>query len=240
MLLAEAGAAVVVLDRNSDTGEGVAKRIRNTGGRAVAVSGDVAETATIERMLQRARTEFGRLDILVNNAAIFPLCDFLDIPLDLWDQVFSVNLRAMFQSIQMAGRIMREQGTGGAIVNIASAQAFRPLAGGLAHYNTTKAAVVMLTKSAALELARLKIRVNAIAPGAVDTTPANLQTTTLSADSSGFSTGNQIVQAYIARTPLGRAGKPADIGRLVLFLASEAADFITGEVIVADGGFQLT
>lgn len=240
MALGEAGAAVVVLDRNGGNAESVAQHIRGEGGRAVAVAGDVTETATIERALQRARTEFGRLDIVVNNAGIFPLCDFLDIPLEMWDQVFNVNLRAMFQSTQMAARLMREQGSGGAIVNIASAQAFRPLAGGLAHYNTTKAGVVMLTKSAALELARLKIRVNAIAPGAVDTTPANLQATSFTADSSGFSTGNEIVQAYVARTPVGRAGLPADIANLVLFLVSPAADFITGETIIADGGFLLT
>ena len=136
--LARAGAAVVVVDVNRDSAERVAQSIREGGGRAVAVAGDVGNRATIDGMLGRACGEFGHLDILVNNAAIVTLCDFLDIPLEVWDQTFNVNLRAIFQSMQAAGKIMREQGSGGAIVSIASAQGLRPIAAGLTRNSTRR------------------------------------------------------------------------------------------------------
>jgi 2-deoxy-D-gluconate 3-dehydrogenase len=226
--LAEAGAAVAVQDLVAADAERVAAGIRERGGRAIAVAGDAASEAAVDELLARAGSELGGLDVLVNNAGIYPFTDFLELPIAQWDQVVGLNLRGVFLATQRAGRLMAKAGRGGRIVNIASVQALRPSGPGVAHYNVSKAGVVMLTKSAALELGPLGIAVNAVAPGVIDTpgTRPMLEREAFGAPS--------------ARVPFtGRWGLPNDVADVVLFLAGPAASYITGETVVVDGGFLL-
>jgi len=225
LALSAAGAAVVVQDINVPEAEAVVAEIRSAGGKAVAVGGDITDTATIATMLARGRDEFGRIDVLVNNAGIYPFVGFLELPVETLDRVLNVNLRAVFLCTQMGGQAMADLGNGGSIVNLASVQGLRPTAPGVSHYDTTKAGVVMLTKAAALELAPFNIRVNAVAPGLTETP------------------GTQEVvrnSSTLARVPLGRLGRPDDVSNLILFLVSPAAEYITGETVVVDGGYLLT
>ena len=226
--LAAAGAAVAVQDLVAADAERVAAGIRERGGRAIAVAGDAASETAIDDLITRTGAELGGLDVLVNNAGIYPFTDFLDIPTAQWDQVVALNLRGTFLATQRAGRVMAQGRRGGRIVNIASVQAMRPTAPGVAHYNVSKAGVVMLTKSAALELAPHGIAVNAVAPGIIDTP----------------GTHPMIAKASFGdpktRVPFtGRWGVPEDVANVVLFLASPAASYVSGETIIVDGGFLL-
>jgi 2-deoxy-D-gluconate 3-dehydrogenase len=223
LTLSEAGAAVVVQDIDPSLAESVAAEIRSTGAKAVAVAGDITDTATITTMLARARDEFGRLDVLVNNAGIYPFVGFLEMPVETLDRVLNVNLRAVFICTQMGGQMMADLGNGGSVINLASVQGFRPGNPGVSHYDTTKAGVIMLTKAAALELAPHNIRVNAVAPGMTDTPGTR-----------------KVFQPTAALgIPLRRLGEPSDVANLILFLVSPAAAYITGETVVVDGGMLL-
>ena len=227
-LLADAGAAVAVQDLVAADAERVAAGIRERGGRSIAVAGDAASEAAIDDLVSRTATELGGLDVLVNNAGVYPFTDFLDIPTAQWDQVVGLNLRGVFLATQRAGRHMARSGRGGRIVNIASVQALRPSGPGVAHYNVSKAGVVMLTKSAALELGPKGIAVNAVAPGVIETP----------------GTRGMIEDASFGdpktRVPFtGRWGVPEDVANVVLFLAGPAASYVSGETIVIDGGFLL-
>jgi len=227
LTLAAAGAAVAVQDINLAEAEKVAAEIRGSGGRAIAIPGDVSSDEVLAAMLARARAEFGRLDIVVNNAGIYPFCGFLEMPVEMMDRVLDINLRAVFRCTQLAGQIMADLGNGGTVINLASVQGFRPSNPGVSHYDVTKAGVIMLTKAAALELAPHRIRVNAIAPGVIETpgTQPLIQSGTVD---------------VLARVPIGRMGQVDDVANLILFLASPASSFITGDTIVVDGGFLLT
>ncbi len=226
--LAESGAAVAVQDLVAGDAERVAAGIRERGGRAIAVAGDAASEPAIDELLARAVAELGGLDVLVNNAGIYPFTDFLDIPTAQWDQVVGLNLRGVFLATQRAGRLMAAAGRGGRIVNIASVQALRPSGPGVAHYNVSKAGVVMLTKSAALELGPTGVAVNAVAPGIIDTPGTRAMV-----EDAAFGDPK-------ARVPFtGRWGVPEDVANVVLFLASPAASYVSGETIVVDGGFLL-
>jgi len=227
LALAEAGASIALVDLDLDQANQVAAEIREQGGRAIAIGGDVTESATIESMMKQTVDELGRLDILVNNAGIYPISEFLQTTDEVWNRVVDLNLSAVFRCSRTAAQIMADQGDGGCIVNLASVQGLKPTNGGLVPYNTTKAAVVMLTKATALELGPHQIRVNAIAPGVVPTpgTEAVL---------------SQSEAASVARTPMGHLGTAEDVANTILFLASPAACFITGETITVDGGYVLT
>ena len=229
LALAQEGARVTIGARREDALEAAAEDIRRqTGARVLAVPCDVSRPEDIRRIVRETLDRFGgRLDILVNNAGIYPFCGFLEMPIDLWDRVLNVNLRAVFLCTQMGGQAMAELGNGGAIINLASVQAFKPSNPGVSHYDTSKAAVVMLTKASALELAPHKIRVNAVAPGVIETpgTKPLMEAGTVN---------------LTARVPLGRVGYTDDVANLILFLAGPAASFITGETVVVDGGYLLT
>jgi 2-deoxy-D-gluconate 3-dehydrogenase len=235
--LAEAGAAVMVADIDLNAATQTAKQIEATGGKARAVRADVRSAADAGKVCQAAVDAFGSLDILVNNAGIYPSSKFLDTSEESWDRVLDTNLKGAFLYSQAAARAMIKAGHGGRIINIASMEALKPI-GGHTHYAASKGGVGMLTKSMALELAVHKILVNAVAPGGIQTPGADAVSSAMSRALGMTEEG--LRQAFLQRVPVGRMGEPDDVAKVVLFLASRAADFITGELILVDGGHLLT
>jgi len=234
--LAEAGAGVMVADIDLKAATQTAKQIEARGGKAKAIRADVRSAADAEKVAQATVDAFGSLDILVNNAGIYPSSGFVDTSEELWDKVLDINLKGAFLYSQAAARAMIKAGHGGRIINIASIEALKPM-GMLVPYNTSKSGVVGLTKSMALDLAPNKILVNAVAPGGIETPGTEVARSSIS-QALGI-TGEQVLQGYVQRVPLGRMGEPDDIAKVVLFLVSGAADFITGELILVDGGHLL-
>lgn len=228
--LAEQGAIVAIADAASDKAEGLA---RDLGRGAFPVQVDVRDAASIARMVEEVAAVRGRIDILVNNAAIFDIAPFLEITEDSFDRQFSVNVRGLFLVMQAVARRMVEQGDGGRIINMAS-QAGRRGEALVAAYCATKAAVISLTQSAALALIPHGINVNAISPGVVDT-PMWDQADALFARYEGLPLGEKKRLVGLA-VPAGRMGQPADYGGAAVFLASEAASYIVGQTLNVDGG----
>ena len=226
--LAQAGADVVVADRDLEGAQRVAAELRELERRALAVAVDVAQESAVAAMVQGAVGEFGRLDILVNNAGIFPFKRIPEMTAEEWDQVMAVNMRGVFLCTREAVRAMRAAGHGGRVVNLSSIESFHPSFAGLAHYNASKSGVHLFTKSAALEFARHGITVNAVCPGATlteGTAPA-------------FKSGLQA--SLEPRIPLRRVALPAEIAAAILFLVSPAASYIPGITRGVDGGYLVT
>jgi 2-deoxy-D-gluconate 3-dehydrogenase len=233
--LAAAGASVVIADVDEELARRAAHELGADGFPVTGIGADVANAASTQEMVEATVRAYGRLDILVNNAGVFPFSPMLETPESLWDRVIDINLKGVFFASQAAARQMVSQGHGGRIVNIASIDALHPT-GALAHYDASKGGVVMLTKATALELAPLGIRVNAIAPGSIQTPGAAAASTTMA---SGIDI-EQVMKTFMARIPLGRMGVPDDIARAVLFFASSMSDYATGALLVVDGGYLLS
>ena len=237
----DAGARVVLADRDADALDQARKRLLDDPAigddRIDAVAVDVAEDLAGTVMVDHCVTRFGSIEVLVNNAGIFPQSPVLTMTPDFLDRVLQVNLRGLILSSQAAGIRMVEQGTGGSIVNIASIDALHPSMVGLAAYDASKGGVLMFTKNLALELAPHGIRVNAIAPGGVSTEGTHQP----SPDSSVTQAqADQILADFVrTRVPLGRIGLPVDIANLAVVLASEASSYMTGSIVVVDGGALL-
>jgi 3-oxoacyl-[acyl-carrier protein] reductase len=225
--LALNGAAVVVAEIDGDAAERTASELRGTGARALEVQTDVADEASTRAMAQRALDAFGRIDVLVNNAAVFatiPVSRVLleEISVDEWDRVMAVNLRGIFLSCKAVLPAMRQQGYG-KIINISSTTALRgPRT--MIHYTTSKGGVLSFTRSLAREVGSSGIRVNAIAPGG-----------TLSEENPTEDI-LRLRQQPIGDRALGRMQVPSDLVGTVIFFASSASDFITGQTLVVDGG----
>ncbi len=224
--LAAAGAAVVVNYASSKEGaDGVVAGIVKAGGQAVAVQGDVSKAADVKRIFAEAKKTFGRLDILVNNAAIYQFRPLEQITEDHFDRQFDINVKGLILASQEAVKSFGPDG--GSIVNISST-ASRATPPASAVYSATKAAVDAITQVLAKELGPKKIRVNAINPGPVQT--EGLQ-------ASGFE-GSDLLKDFLARTPLGRIGQPEDIAPIAVFLASPDSGWLTGETLLASGGLR--
>jgi NAD(P)-dependent dehydrogenase (short-subunit alcohol dehydrogenase family) len=221
------GAAVVVADLNRAGARAVAAQCMVAGGRALACGCDVSDEADVEGAMERATKEFGRLDIIFNNAGVAgALGSIEETRVEDWDRTFGVLLRGVFLGIKHGAARMRAAG-GGSIISTASVAGLRGGAGPHA-YSAAKAGVVNLTRTAAIELGKDKIRVNCICPGAINTPLISNRIPGGAATVEQFFTGLQ---------PITRAGRPEDIAAMALYLASDEASFVTGAVMVVDGGF---
>ena len=226
--LAEVGADVVVTDVLDEREETVAEiEDGDAAGEAIAFEMDVTDREAVDRAVEATLDEFGRIDVLVNNAGIFPMYELDEITVEEWQRVIDVNLTGAFHCTQAVLPAMREQGYG-RIVNISSVSGGHiGWAGNLSHYAASKGGMVGFTRSAAIALGPDGITINAILPGMIDTGAAE-----------EVSTPEQ-VESAIAMTPVGRQGEPEEIGFLVAVLGSEHTGFLTGASIVVDGGYTL-
>jgi len=219
--LARAGADVAInYYVEPERAERTTADIEALGVRATAVVGDIGNAADVQRMVDEVLTRFGRLDILVNNAGTQTWTPFLEVTEREWDLVIRTNLKGCFLCTQAAARHMRA--SGGAIVNLGSGCNKVPFPG-LVAYTASKGGIEMLTRVAAVELAPHKIRVNCVAPGAVEVERTRLE----DGDYAG---------TWAAITPLGRIGMPEDVARAVRFLVSDDSAFVTGQTLWVDGG----
>ncbi len=231
--LALNGANVVVADLNLDTAEAVADEIDSLERNALPLLVDVTVQSQMCAMVAKAVTELGRLDIMVNNAGVGHVKPFLEITEDEWDKVFAVNLKGMLFGMQAAAKAMINQERCGRIVNISSVagKSGRPV---LASYAASKAAVINLTQSAAMALAPHNITVNAICPGVVDTHMGKSVIAQMQAYVDEGKIPEELIR--IPEAPLGPRAEPEDIAKMAAFLASDDADYITGQSINVDGG----
>jgi NAD(P)-dependent dehydrogenase (short-subunit alcohol dehydrogenase family) len=230
LAFAEAGADVALTSRKQEDLDKVADEIKALGRKALPVAAHVGRMDDIHRLVDQVFKHYGRIDILVNNAGGSPataLC--LDAEERLWDSIMNLNLKGVYFLSQAVGRIMKAQG-GGKIINVASISGFKPeYKNGI--YSIAKTGVTMLTKSMALELAEFNIRVNCIAPGAINTKLLRYNWSSLQEDQA------KMVQTFVASTsPMNRIADPDEISGAMLYLASEASSFTTGETVVIDGG----
>jgi NAD(P)-dependent dehydrogenase (short-subunit alcohol dehydrogenase family) len=224
---AGAGADVAVnwLD-DEGVANAIAGEIRGIGRRAATVRADMARLAEVEAMVAAVEAELGPIDVLVNNAGVFPRVPFLELRESDWDYVLDVNLKGTCFCAQAAARRMVAAGRSGAIINLTSGAAYRGSPRG-AHYCASKGGVVSLTRQMALELAPYRIRVNAIAPGLTDTAQPR------------YGSSEEEIAAMARTIPLGRIAQPDDIARTAVFLASEEAGFVTGQILHVNGGGYL-
>lgn len=227
LLFAREGAAVVVADVNQQSGRAVVGEIVQAGGRAAFEPADVTCSADCRRVVERALREFGKIDILFNNAGIIRRATVLELNEEDWDRVMAVNVKSIYLLSRQVIPHMQKQG-GGSIINMASGWG---LAGGAkaAVYCASKGAVVLLTKAMAVDHGPQSIRVNSICPGDTDTGMLRGEAQQLGEASDRF-------LAEAAKRPLGRVGTPDEIAQAALYLASDAASFVTGAALVVDGG----
>jgi len=233
--LAEAGAAVVIADINEIETEKACRRLKENGYQVTAVRCDVSREDDVANMVNISADKMGGIDILVNNAGIYPRIPLAQTSGDDFERVIAVNLRGTFLCSREVSKYMIGQKKGGCIINIASIDSVHPSAKGLTAYDASKGGVLTLTKSLALELGQHDIRVNAIAPGGILT-----ENTISQMRASPTRQGRAQLKAFMSHTALGRMGKADDIGRVALFLASDLASYMTGSLIVADGGYLIS
>jgi 2-dehydro-3-deoxy-D-gluconate 5-dehydrogenase len=224
----EAGANLVIADL-ADTASPIAGL--EAPGRAIGVSLDVSDDGACQLAVDRCVSEFGSVDILVNVAGIYPMKPVLEMTPEFFDRVIAINLHGLVFMSKAAALAMVKQGRGGKIVNIASIDSLHPSAVGLAAYDASKGGVLMFTRNFALEMAPHGVNVNALAPGGITTEGASKGLAGLPAEQIAAMSA-----AFAKMIPMGRMGDPDDIAKVAVFLASSAADYMTGELVVVDGG----
>ncbi len=223
LTLSRAGAAVGLTGRRMEAGEQLAGEIRAAGGRALAWRMDVTDPESVREAIDSVAAELGLITVVVNNAGVAVTKPFLEVSEQDWSDVVDVNLTGAWRVAQAAARHMRDHGQGGSIVNIASITGLR-VAGAISAYVASKAGLIHLTRAMALELARYNIRVNALAPGYIET---DINRDFFTSDAG---------QALIKRIPQRRIGKAEELNGPLLLLCSDASSYMTGSVLVADGG----
>ena len=232
--LAAEGAAVAVMALHEQSAAAAAARLEAAGGRAIALSGDVASEADVAGAVAATVAEYGRLDVMVNNAGTIEISPLVEQTLDGWERLQAVNLRGVFLGCREAARRMIAQGEGGRILNCSSGAGRR---GGalVAAYTASKFGVIGLTQSLAVELAPHGITVNAYCPGHVTSTPLWDEIDAATTARSGGAPGSA-KRAAEAEPPLRRAGTPEESAAAVAYLASDEAGYVTGESLLVDGG----
>jgi glucose 1-dehydrogenase len=223
--LAREGASVAINYRSHpEEGEEAVQEIERGGGEAISVQADVSEPEGVKGLIQQTVEEYGRLDIMVNNAGIEQKFPFLDTPFEVWEKVISVNLTGVWLGGQEAARQMVSQGGGGRIINVSSVHEDLPMPTN-SPYCAAKGGLRMLMRTIAVELAPHDITVNNIAPGAIET-PIN----------KNLDEHPEQRQELLSEIPLGRIGKPEDVANLAVYLASDASSYSTGSTFFVDGG----
>ena len=219
LVLAKEGCNVVVSDVNSESAKKASLEIQKLGVKSISIPCDVSKKNEVDNLIDSTIKEFGHVDILVNNAGIYPYKPFLEMSENDWDKVLDVNLKSVFLCSQSAAKVMKPGSKIVSISSIASIVGFP----NLTHYCASKGGINGFTRALALELASKKINVNAVAPGAIETP--------------GAAMNEETKNATLPLIPAGRLGTPIDIGRAVAFLASDYADYITGQILPVDGGW---
>jgi NAD(P)-dependent dehydrogenase (short-subunit alcohol dehydrogenase family) len=227
LLFARAGAAVAVVDLDQQAGLAVVEEVVRAGGKAIVERADVTRVDDCERAVRRTVSELGGIDVLFNNAGIIRRASVIELSEEDWDRVMAVNVKSMFLMSRLVIPMLAKNG-GGVIINMASGWG---LTGGprAAAYCASKGAVVLLTKAMAVDHGLQHIRVNCICPGDTDTGMLRQEAEQLGEREESFLAGS-------AKRPLGRVGRPEEIAQAALYLASDAASFVTGTALVVDGG----
>jgi len=230
LTLAQAGAKIVVTDIDISGCEAVTVEIKKEKGEAIAIKCDISQKNDVDNVVKQTLQKFGKIDILVNNAGIFPFKPFLEMQESEFEKVIDVNLKGYFLMTQACVKEMQKnqldaKGFRGTIINIASVAAIIGF-GGLSHYCASKGGVIAMSKALALELAPLGIRINNIDPGSIDT--PGTHTTNIDP---------KLRELMMAKIPMKRNGKDQEISNAVLFLASDESSYMTGSVMIVDGGW---
>jgi glucose 1-dehydrogenase len=225
LAFAKEGAAVAVDYRSHpDQAKEIVDKIEGSGGKATSVRADVSDPEDVKNLIRKAVEEFGRLDVMINNAGMEEKMPFLDTPLDVWNKTIAVNLTGAWLGCQEAARQMVSQGGSGRIINVSSVHEDLPMPTN-SPYCATKGGLRMLMRTIAVELAPHNITVNNIAPGAIDT-PMDAP----------LKEDQDKMQELLSEIPLRRMGQPEEVAALAVYLASDAASYVTGSTFVIDGG----
>ncbi len=227
LVLAKAGAKVVVSDISEEDCQKVVEEIEKNGGESLAVKCDVSKKEEVDNLVKKTIERFGKVDILVNNAGICQFKPFLELTEEEWDRTLNINLKGYFLCAQAVAKEMVKQKRG-KIINIASVASGQVGIGfpTLAHYSASKGGIIALTETLAVELAPYGITVNAIAPGMIETPMI-----------APIKENPEQEKETLKRIPLGRPGNPEEVSNLVLFLASDASSYMTGSTVIIDGGW---
>jgi NAD(P)-dependent dehydrogenase (short-subunit alcohol dehydrogenase family) len=236
--LAEAGASTLIADTDAEAAAKTMQIIEDKGHQSAFIECDISREGDVRSMVSSSVSQLGSIDILVNNAGIYPRKPFIEMTGEDFERVIAVNLLGAFLCSRYASLEMIKNQKGGCIINIASIDALHPSSTGMSAYDASKGGVVMLTKSLARELGPHDIRVNAIAPGAILTRAIHSHIDTITGEEERAQLKE--LKAFMSRMALGRMGDADDVARVVLFLASELASYITGDLIVVDGGYLIS
>ncbi len=227
LMLAQAGSKVIVSDISQEDCQKVVKEIEKAGGEALAIKCDVTKKEEIDEMVKKTVEKFGKLDILVNNAGIVQFKTFLEMTEQEWDKTLDINLKGYFLCAQAAAKEMVKQKSG-VIINIASVAMGQQGIGmaNIVQYCASKGGIAGMSEALAMELAPYNIRVNVISPGMIETPMID-----------SVKEDPKMMEAMLARVPMHRVAKPEEVSNLVLFLASNASSYMTGSLVVIDGGW---
>lgn len=231
--LAEAGAKVMMVGKTQEELNVSVSELTGKGYTVKSVTADVSSEEDVKRAVGETISEFGGIDIMVNNAGIFPMMPLASMTLANFEQVLNVNLKGVFLTTKHVSDHMKATNRRGRIINITSIDALHPSMVGLAHYDASKHGVWGFTKNVALELAPFGITVNAVAPGGV-ATPG------VAKMNAGAPASEESIKVFLSTLPMKRMGDPDEIGKVVLFLASDMSSYMTGSQVVVDGGALIT
>lgn len=233
-LFACEGADVIIAGRNAANGANALRELQELGGRPLFIATDISEESAVQRMIDQAVAHTGRLDVLVNNAAMFYESDFLQETTDRWRKVFDTIANGAYFCTKYASLAMIEGKSGGAIINVSSINGYRAL-NLSSHYNSAKGALDQLTRCTAAELSPHGIRVNGVAPGFIDTALS-----VVSGENELESDWFKNYYIGMRKIPLARPGLPEEVAEVIAFLASDAASYIQGAILPVDGGLSIT